>query len=170
MKLKLKELEEQISNKILREGFEIEYIEFVKELSNNVLRIVIDKKQNDVSINDCEKISRLIEQDVDKYIDIEYVLEVSSAGLERQLKNVKLFQKYQGKEILVKLYKKCEYGKELTGVLEKINEKDDSIVLNINNQEIEINIKDIANAHTIFDFSKAFKNKDNVNINELKKF
>lgn len=168
--MKLEKIENLINDKIQKENFDLEYIEFVKEGDNNILRVVIDKKNGNVSIDDCEKISRLIEEDVDKNINKEYVLEVSSAGLERQLKNIKLYKKYIGNEIYVKLYKKQEYGKELLGILEEVDEQNNKITLSINEIVIFIDINQIATAHTVYDFDSAFKNKDNVNINELKKF
>ena len=106
--MKLDNIEKIIIPKIEEEGFEIEYVEFVKEGDNNILRVVIDNPNGNVAIDDCEKISRKIEDDIDKNIDKEYVLEVSSAGLERQLKNIKLFEKYIGSEVYVKLYKKLD--------------------------------------------------------------
>ena len=168
--VKLDKIESLIDEKIKSKGFELEYIEFVKEGDNNILRVVIDKKEDNVSIDDCENISRLIEDDIDKNINKEYILEVSSAGLERQLKNIKLYKKYMQKEIYVKLYKKQEYGKEIIGILEEVDEKNNKISVGVNNIVIFIDINDIATAHTIYDFDNAFKNKDNVNINELKKF
>lgn len=166
--MKLDNIEKIISPKIEEEGFELEYVEFVKEGDNNVLRVVIDNLNGNVAIDDCEKISRKIEDDVDKNIDKEYVLEVSSAGLERQLKNIKLFEKYIGSEVYVKLYKKFDDKKEITGILKGVS--DNNIVIESLKKEYIFNIKDIAVAHTIYDFENAFKNKDNVNINKLKKF
>lgn len=166
--MKLDNIEKIIIPKIEEEGFEIEYVEFVKEGDNNILRVVIDNPNGNVAIDDCEKISRKIEDDIDKNIDKEYVLEVSSAGLERQLKNIKLFEKYIGSEVYVKLYKKLDDKKEITGILKSVN--DNNIVIGSLEKEYIFNIKDIAVAHTIYDFDNAFKNKDNVNINKLKKF
>lgn len=166
--MKLDNIEKIIIPKIEEEGFEIEYVEFVKEGDNNILRVVIDNPNGNVAIDDCEKISRKIEDDIDKNIDKEYVLEVSSAGLERQLKNIKLFEKYIGSEVYVKLYKKIDGKKEITGILKSVN--DNNIVIESLEKEYIFNIKDIAVAHTIYDFDNAFKNKDNVNINKLKKF
>lgn len=166
--MKLDNIEKIIIPKIEEEGFEIEYVEFVKEGDNNILRVVIDNPNGNVAIDDCEKISRKIEDDIDKNIDKEYVLEVSSAGLERQLKNIKLFEKYIGSEVYVKLYKKFDDKKEITGILKSVN--DNNIVIESLEKEYIFNIKDIAVAHTIYDFDNAFKNKDNVNINKLKKF
>ena len=166
--MKLDNIEKIIIPKIEEEGFEIEYVEFVQEGDNNILRVVIDNPNGNVAIDDCEKISRKIEDDIDKNIDKEYVLEVSSAGLERQLKNIKLFEKYIGSEVYVKLYKKLDDKKEITGILKSVN--DNNIVIESLEKEYIFNIKDIAVAHTIYDFDNAFKNKDNVNINKLKKF
>lgn len=166
--MKLDNIEKIIIPKIKEEGFEIEYVEFVKEGDNNILRVVIDNPNGNVAIDDCEKISRKIEDDIDKNIDKEYVLEVSSAGLERQLKNIKLFKKYIESEVYIKLYKKIDDKKEITGILKSVN--DNNIVIESLEKEYIFNIKDIAVAHTIYDFDNAFKNKDNVNINKLKKF
>ena len=166
--MKLDNIEKIIIPKIEEEEFEIEYVEFVKEGDNNILRVVIDNPNGNVAIDDCEKISRKIEDEIDKNIDKEYVLEVSSAGLERQLKNIKLFEKYIGSEAYVKLYKKLDDKKEITGILKSVN--DNNIVIESLEKEYIFNIKDIAVAHTIYDFDNAFKNKDNVNINKLKKF
>lgn len=168
--MKLEKIENLINDKIQKENFDLEYVEFVKEGDNNILRVVIDKKNGNVAIDDCEKISRLIEDDVDKNINNEYVLEVSSAGLERQLKNIKLYKKYIGNEIYVKLYKKQEYGKEIVGILEEVDEQNNKITLCVNEIVLFIDINQIATAHTVYDFDSAFKNKDKVNINELKKF
>lgn len=168
--MKLDNIEKEVSTKIQDAGFELEYIEFLKEGDNNILRVVIDKKDANVSIDDCEKISRLIEDDVDRNINVEYVLEVSSAGLERQLKNIKLYKKYVGNIIYIKLYKKQEFGKEFTGVLKSVDDINNKISVTLNQKEVELSINDIASAHTVYDFNSAFKNKDDVNINKLKKF
>lgn len=163
-------IENKISTIVEELGFSIEYIEFVKEANNNVLRVVIDKNEGLMDVDDCEKVSRLIEDSVDSLISKEYVLEVSSPGLERQLKNMKLYKKYTGKEIFVKLYKKSEYGKEFTCILEGVNEKDNCITVDLNGNKIELLVSDIANAYTTYDFSSLLNKKSKTNINELKKF
>lgn len=133
-------------------GLELEYTELVKEGENNIYRVVVDKSEDKVSIDDCEALSRAIEDIVDKYVMVKdgYVLEVSSAGLERKLVNLKLYNKYIGSEVKLKLFKKINDVKELQGKL--IDVKNDIIVVNIDNNDIEINIKDIAAGNTVFDF------------------
>ncbi len=166
-----KNVKEGIEKKILENGFEIEYIEFVKEGENNILRIVLDKPNDVVNIDDCEKISHLIEDDVDKYISTEYILEVSSPGVERQLKNIDLYKKYIGSKILVKLYKKIEQGKEIIGILQKVSLDNNTIEIELDENEIlTIQLDKISSAHTVYDFENKLKEKKTVNLNKLNKF
>ena len=146
------EVEKAISGYVSELGLSIEYTELVKEGGNNIFRIVIDKEDSKVSIDDCEALSRAVEDTVDKYVKVQdgYVLEVSSAGLERQLKNIKLYNKYVGYDIYVKLYKKIEDLKELEGKL--LSVRDDSITIERNGEEICIEFSNIAHANTIYNF------------------
>lgn len=163
MSIKLEQkVEENISKTITDLGFEIEYVEFVKEGISSILRIVIDKVGDIVSIDDCETVSRAIEETVDNCTgNNEYVLEVSSPGLERQLKNAKLFRKYVGSEIYVKVFKKLEEGKEIKGKLVKVSDSDDRITIEVGQKNIEIEFSNIASAHTIYDFDKLLKGNKN---------
>ena len=157
---------------IAKEGFEVEYIEFVKEGNDKILRIVIDKPGDLVSIDDCENISRKLEDDIDKVIEKEYVLEVSSPGLERQLKNVKLYRKYVGENIHVRLYEKINQAKEFDGILKTVSDDNMSVCIEAFGEEININIDKIASCHTIYDFTQDLKanKEENVNINQLNRF
>ncbi len=173
MSFKIEEkIEETISGKVKELGFEIEYIEFVKEGNQNILRIVIDKPEDSISIDDCELVSRAVEEDIDILVTKEYILEVSSPGLERQLKNIKLYKKYTGSRIDIKLYKKSEIGKEFEALLKNIDDVNENIVIEINNKEHVINLKDISSAHTVYNFDELLKINKNekINMNELKKF
>lgn len=170
MKVEIK-VEEVIEPIVKNLGFEIEYVEFVKEGSNNVLRVVIDKVGESMWVEDCENVSRAIEDIVDQNIKQEYVLEVSSPGLERQLKNIKLYKKYMGQEIHVKLFKKQNNLKEFEAVIKAVNEDEETVTLTVDNEDVTLSLKDIATAYTTYDFASALKgNTDNVNLNKLNKF
>ncbi len=172
MKSKIEDkIENEISVRINELGFEIEYIEYVKEGDRNILRIVLDKKDGIVTIDDCELVSRDVEDRVDNLVSGEYVLEVSSPGVERQIKNLRLYNKYVNNEIYVKLFKKDEDGKEFTGILNEVNDEEKYIVLKLDNKDKKISLKDIATAHTVYDFDAVLKqNSDNINLNKLNKF
>lgn len=171
MKIESK-IEELIEPVVKNLGFEIEYVEFAKEGTNNVLRVVIDKVGEAMWVEDCEKVSRAIEDIVDKNINQEYVLEVSSPGLERQLKNIKLYKKYIGKNIHVKLFTKVEGKKEFEGIIKDVDEDKEIVILELEDKNnLELLLKDIASAYTTYDFDTALKgNTDNVNLNKLNKF
>lgn len=171
MGIKLEEkVEQAIADIVNGLGFEIEYVEFAKEGNDTFLRVVIDKLGGTVTIDDCEAVSRAIENVVEPLISMEYILEVASPGLERELKNMKLYQKYINQEIYVKLYKKGEYGKEITGILVKVDTDLQHIELQLDETKITIPIKDIATAHTTFDFDAVLKEDKKINLNQLGKF
>ena len=170
MGIRLEEkLENSLKEKINNLGFEIEYVENVKEAGQNIVRIVLDKLSGSVSIDDCELVSRTVEDDVDKIMKNEYVLEVSSPGLERQLKNISLYKKYEKKEAFIKLFKKIENKKEFIGIIESVDEQNSNITFNIDGNIVTFNISDISSAHTTYDFDKNIS-ENNVNLNELKRF
>lgn len=172
MKSKIEDkIENEISLRVNELGFEIEYVEYVKEGDRNILRIVLDKKDGIVTIDDCELVSRDVEDRIDNLMSGEYVLEVSSPGVERQIKNLRLYNKYLNNEIYVKLFKKDEDGKEFTGILNEVNDEEMYIILKLDDKDKKIFLKDIATAHTVYDFDAVLKqNSDNVNLNKLNKF
>lgn len=164
----LSEIENNIQNDINELGFEIEYIEYINEFGRNIFRIALDKTSGSIDIDDCEKVSRKIEDKVDSLMNqsAEYVLEVTSAGLERQLKNLKLYKKYVGRDISFKLFKKTDIIKdvklkEFEAKLMDVDESTSIVTLKskISNIDItfKLSIKEIASAHTTFDFKSCLK-------------
>ena len=93
-------------------------IEFKKEGPDYVLRIFLDK-EGGISIDDCESVSRALEAVLDEKDPISqaYLLEVSSAGLDRVIKYDFHFEKCMGKKVDVKLFAPIDGSKEFTAVL-----------------------------------------------------
>ena len=93
-------------------------VEYVKEAGTWFLRVYIDK-EGGVSIDDCEAVSRPLSDLLDQQDPIEgsYTFEVSSAGADRALKKPEHFEKLQGEEIEVRLYRPREGRKEFIGRL-----------------------------------------------------
>jgi ribosome maturation factor RimP len=81
-------------------------IEMTGGHGNSILRVYIDK-EGGVKVEDCAKVSRQASLilDTEDVIKDRYVLEVSSPGLTRPLKNPKDFQRALGKLALLKLRK-----------------------------------------------------------------
>ena len=132
-------------------GYELYDVQYVKEGKDFYLRIVIDKEEG-IDLNDCEKVNDAINDILDDadYIKDQYFLEVSSPGLERTLRKDKHFQKQIGNEILVKLFKPLDKKKEFVGILKSYSE--DELILEQEDEEIKIEVKNIALARTVFEW------------------
>ena len=104
-------------------------VEYVREAGNWYLRVYIDR-EGGVSIDDCEKISRILDPMLDEADPIEgsYIFEVGSAGAERELKRPSDFQQFMGSEVELKLYKAVEGKKSFIGKLSAYDNGDISIV------------------------------------------
>jgi len=94
-------------------------VEFVKEGGRQVLRVVIDHPGG-VSIDHCQAVSQALDPLLDTHDPIpqSYVLQVSSAGLERVLKRESDFQRFLGEAVEVRLYAPREGRKEWQGPLQ----------------------------------------------------
>ena len=143
---------EKLLEKIISDlGYYLYDVLYVKEGKDYYLKIIIDKESG-ISLEDCETVNNAINDILDEadYIKEQYFLEVSSPGIERTLRKEKHFQKEIGNEILVKLFKPINKQKEVIGVLKEYNNKE--IVLQAENEDIIINLKNIALAKTIFNW------------------
>ena len=98
--------------------FELVDVEYVREVGVWYLRCYIDK-EGGITVDDCEVISRLLGEWLDKedFIEDSYILEVSSPGLGRPLKKEKDFARSIGKDVEIRLYKAIDKQKECTGTL-----------------------------------------------------
>ncbi len=132
-------------------NYELYDVQYVKEGKDYYLRIIIDK-DGTIDINDCEIVNNAITDILDEedYIKEQYYLEVSSPGLERVLRKKEHFLKQIGNEISIKLFKAIDKEKELIGVLKEYN--DNEIILEMDNKNINIDLKNIALAKTIYEW------------------
>ena len=98
-------------------------VEFVKEGARRVLRITIDSEEG-VGIDDCENLHRAIDPILDEADPIEeqYYLEVSSPGLERELKSEDHIYACEGWDVEVRLYAPIDGTKIYRGVLLPLSE------------------------------------------------
>ncbi len=100
--MNVKELEERVRGLIWpvikAVGMDIESIKLAKMGRKYLLRVFIERERG-VTLDDCESVSREIGAvlDVDDLIPYSYVLEVSSPGLDRPLKNPTDFKRFAGR-------------------------------------------------------------------------
>ena len=117
---------------------------YKKEATGMALNVCIDK-DGGVDINDCEALSKALDQPLDDF-DItngaSYVLNVSSYGLDRALKTEYDFNKHIGQDIVIKFYSTWQGKKEIVANL--ISFDKDSISINYNNENYIVAKKDTA--------------------------
>lgn len=93
-------------------------VEYVFEHGIKILRIIAEGKDG-LSIDEASLLNEAISLKLDEedFIDEEYYLEVSSEGLEKELRNDEDITKSVGKYIFVKMYEKVNGLKEIYGDL-----------------------------------------------------
>ena len=133
-------------------GYVFVDLEYKKEHSGYILALTIDKPEG-VNINDCEKVSRALDEPLDTY-DVtngaSYSFNVSSYGLDRQFKTDYDFNKHIDKDVDVKFYSPFN-GKKLMEC--RLTNFDDNTITVIDNEdEVTIDRKLIASicAHIEF--------------------
>ena len=116
--------------------------------SHSLLRIYIDKAEG-VTVYDCQRVSRQLSAvlDVEDVISHEYVLEVSSPGLDRPLFTLEQFERFVGSQVRVKLYTPINQQRRFVGKILKI--LGDKVTFKIENNDIEVAFSDIERANLI---------------------
>ena len=128
-------------------------VTFAKEGSIWRLTYFIDK-EGGISIDDCEKFSRAVEELLDEadFIKQSYTLDVASPGVERALTRDFHYDVLNGEKIDVRLIRADEKGmRDFCGVLMSADDK--SFVIETDDgQELSFDKKDTAFVRLHFDF------------------
>lgn len=111
------EVEKIVEELLENTALELVAVDYVKE-RDWYLRVFIDK-EGGVDLDDCQDLSRKLEEilDAQDIIKTSYILEVSSPGLDRELKKPRDFQREMGKDIDVSLFAPLDGKKVVTGPL-----------------------------------------------------
>ena len=70
--------------------------------TSNVINVELDKYEGNVSVDDCIRVSRNVEHNLDRE-EVDFELSVSSAGLDKGLRVFPQYTKNIGREVKVKL-------------------------------------------------------------------
>lgn len=128
------ELAQKIQSTVEELGFYLYYID-QEQIGNNIhLIIYINKAEFSptISLDDCVVITRAINEYIDDYLDEEYMLEISSAGINRRLSIKEHYQSALNEKIEIVLNKKVEpyEKKKIMGIITKV--EDEHILLDNN--------------------------------------
>lgn len=128
-------------------GYELVGVEYLSNPKNRVVRIYIDAEPNGILVEDCERVSREISAlfDVEEPVPGQYTLEVSSPGIERPLFTAAHFARFAGEIAAVQLEVPINGRRRFKGVI--VRADDNSVVLNVDGQEVEMAVADVARAH-----------------------
>ena len=117
-------------------------IEILRGKKNTTLRIFIDSDRG-VDINDCENISKDLnyEPSLDLSFGDDYVLEVSTPGIDRKFFDIEQLKDYIGEDLSLKSKKILEGKRNFTGTL--LNCDLNKFSLKTKDKTIEFNFDDI---------------------------
>ena len=136
----------------LEKEIEIVEVEFAKKYNGDNLTIFIDKPGG-VNIEDCELVHNAVDGPLDELDPTDgkpYTLNVSSPGIDRPIVTDKDFARNIGIEIEIKLFEPINKKKMLVGTLVAFN--NDSIIVEINGENLEIERKKISKAIKFINF------------------
>jgi ribosome maturation factor RimP len=141
------EIEQLLAPVAEKENMEVIDAEYVRENGDLIARIFIDK-DGGINMDDCAKMSGIFSAILDEsaILSDSYVLEVSSPGMDRALKNEKAFKKFTGNKIRVKTAEPINNQKNFLGELLACD--NGNIKINdVTNGEVEIGIANIVKAN-----------------------
>lgn len=151
MSAKIKQLEELIKPAVDSLGLELWGVEFQSAGKRSTLRIYIDGPEG-VTVDDCARVSHQVSGilDVEDPITEQYLLEVSSPGMDRPLYNLAQYQAYVGHVLEVKLRVPFEGRRRFKGILNGV--EGDEILLVVDDNEYLLPIDYIDRARLVPQF------------------
>lgn len=131
-------------------GLELWGIEHVAQGKFSLLRIYIEREEG-VSIEDCEKVSRQVSAllDVEEPISGEFTLEVSSPGLDRPLFNAGQFEQFMGSEVRVRTSTPIDGRRKFKGLIEGVS--GEVVSVQVEGKTFQLKQPDIEKANIVFE-------------------
>jgi len=130
-------------------GLELWGVELLQQGRYSLLRVYIEREEG-VTIEDCEKVSRQVSAllDVEDPIAGEYTLEVSSPGVDRPLFSIEQYAQYVGSEVNLKLRRALDGRRKFKGQIIKVS--GDIVGLLVEGTEYDLEHSDIEKASIVY--------------------
>lgn len=151
-------IQEAVQPIIESNSCELVDLEYVNERGQYYLRLYVDQKPNGIDIDKIAQLSELVGEKLDAMdpdpLPNPYILELSSPGLERPIKNAKDWEYAKGQYIHVGLYQKLEGDKTFEGTLQDVNNDEIKLEIKIKTRRKTLTIprRQIANARFAIEF------------------
>lgn len=116
-------------------GYEIVRLRMMGGQQRRTLQIMAEDAHGEMMVEDCAILSRALSQVLDAADPIsgDYVLEVSSPGVDRPLTRFRDFETYEGYEARIELDRLAEGRKRFKGVLAGVDE--DNVAIDLEGEE-----------------------------------
>ena len=126
-------------------------VEFVKEGARRVLRVTIDSDEG-ITIDDCERMHRAIDPLLDEAdpIDTAYDLEVSSPGIERELRTDMHVDLSVGELVELRFFTPVDGQKSKQGIL--AGREGDAVLVEIDGKICSFPRASVAKLSTVYEF------------------
>ena len=150
MKKSIKETVREAIEPTVRElGYDIWDVTYAKVGADYHLEITIDS-ENGIYINDCEKVHRAIDPILDELDPIEgfYYLDVSSPGIERELRTAEHISRSIGQKVEAKLYTAKDGKRSIVGILSAFEEG--KITISDDNGDTVLTQSEISKLTTVY--------------------
>ena len=130
-------------------GLELWGVELLQQGRYSLLRVYIEREEG-VTIEDCEKVSRQVSAllDVEDPIAGEYTLEVSSPGVDRPLFSIEQYAQYVGSEVNLKLRQALDGRRKFKGQIIKVS--GDIVGLLVEGTEYDLEHSEIEKASIVY--------------------
>jgi ribosome maturation factor RimP len=132
-------------------GFELVNVEYLSEHGRWVLRVYVDE-EGGITLDDCARVSREIGNliDVQDIVPHEYVLEVSSPGLNRPLVREKDFERAVGKKVKLQMVNAVDERRNFTGYLKAF--EDGTLHLQMRDKLVLLPRRHVKKANLVYEF------------------
>lgn len=131
---------------------EIVDIDYRREGRGNVLRFYLDRQEGGVTIDELSAMSRRLGDVVEVHdlIPARYLLEVSSPGVNRRLRQPEHFRRYIGKRVRVRTVERSTGRRSFVGPLRAV--QDGGVVIAADDGDQFISFDNISQANYEHDF------------------
>ena len=151
----------EISARIAAENsLELVHTQIVGTRENLIVRVFIDR-QDGVTHENCSRVSRQIEAvlDADDFLPSNYILEVSSPGLERELYSLSDIEKFAGSLAKIKTSEVIDGQKNFRGRIVAV-ENDDIIFEDNTKGNVRFPYRAVAKANLEIDLEEELKGSE----------
>ena len=154
----LEKIEAILEPAVQSAGCDLVACEWAMEGGRAVLRVLVDK-EGGVLVQDCERISHLLDPllDVEDLIPGRYNLEISSPGLERPLRKFSDFKRFTGNAVRLKTKIPLQNRSHFKGVIRKV--EDETIFIEGEGATFEVPFKEVHRARLEVDWVSELKKK-----------